>query len=157
VTIPETMSEFEEIQRLIRLKKYEQPPEEYLENFIEEFQRRQRSELLSGSSRSLFFERLGTYASGFSKQTWYAGAGAGLAYALVMVYLMITPEKEASHSYSMDQGAQAAPVDLWRVNNLNLDIVPAGASETLRPVTGTGTLSVDPMHPFSGSSGFQDF
>jgi hypothetical protein len=151
------MSEFEEIQRLIRLKKYEQPPEGYLEGFVDEFQRRQRSELLSGSSRSLFFERLGTYASGFSKQTWFAGAGAGLAYASVMAYLMISPEKEANHSFTFEQDAQPAPVDLWRVNNLNLDIVPAGASETLLPVTETGTLTVDPMHPFSTSTGFQDF
>jgi hypothetical protein len=151
------MSEFEDIQRLIRLKKYEQPSKEYLDEFVEEFQRRQRSELLSGSSRSLFFERLGTYASGFSKQTWFAGAGAGLAYALVMVYLVISPEREKTQHFTFEQDSQPAPVDLWRINNLNLDLVPAGASETLSPVMDTGTLSVDPVHPLSSSAGFQDF
>ncbi|MEM8953171.1 MAG: hypothetical protein AAGD22_03375 [Verrucomicrobiota bacterium] len=149
------MSEFKELERLLRLKKYEQPREGYYEDFVVEFQRRQRAELLSRSSRSLFFERLGTYASGFSKQTWFAGAGAGLAYACVMAYLMISPGKEETKQASVESSAQ--PVDLWRVNNLSLDIVPAGADETLRPVTGTGTLSIDPVQPMTGTEGFLDF
>ncbi|MEM7144025.1 MAG: hypothetical protein AAF591_02750 [Verrucomicrobiota bacterium] len=149
------MSEFEEVERLMRLKKYEQPREGYFEDFVDEFQRRQRSELLSRSSRSLFFERLGTYASGFSKQTWFAGAGAGLAYACVMAYLMISPGEEPTPEVSYESGAQ--PVDLWRVNNLSLDIVPAAPGETLQPVTGTGTLSVDPVQPVTGTEGFLDF
>jgi hypothetical protein len=35
-----------EISRLLRLKKYEQPPPGYFENFLHEFHRRQREELL---------------------------------------------------------------------------------------------------------------
>src|SRR5947207_10512532 len=35
-----------EIGRLLRLKKYEQPPAGYFENFLHEFHRRQRDELL---------------------------------------------------------------------------------------------------------------
>ena len=42
------MDEFDnnEIGRLLRLKRYEQPPPGYLENFLHEFHRRQRDELL---------------------------------------------------------------------------------------------------------------
>ena len=36
----------EEIGRLLRLKKYEQPPPGYFDNFLHEFHRRQRDELL---------------------------------------------------------------------------------------------------------------
>lgn len=42
------MDEFDdnEIGRLLRLKRYEQPPPAYFENFLHEFHRRQRDELL---------------------------------------------------------------------------------------------------------------
>ena len=42
------MDEFDdkEIAALLRLKRYEQPPPEYFENFLHEFHRRQRDELL---------------------------------------------------------------------------------------------------------------
>ena len=42
------MDEFndDEIGRLLRLKKFEQPPPGYFENFLHEFHRRQRDELL---------------------------------------------------------------------------------------------------------------
>src|SRR5881409_4519647 len=42
------MDEFDdrEIARLLRLKRYEQPPPGYFENFLHEFHRRQRDELL---------------------------------------------------------------------------------------------------------------
>ena len=36
----------DEIARLLRLKRYEQPPPAYFENFLSEFRRRQRDELL---------------------------------------------------------------------------------------------------------------
>jgi cytochrome c553 len=36
----------DEIARLLRLKRYEQPPADYFENFLSEFRRRQRDELL---------------------------------------------------------------------------------------------------------------
>jgi hypothetical protein len=39
----------DEIGRLLRLKRYEQPPPRYFENFLREFHRRQRDELLRRS------------------------------------------------------------------------------------------------------------
>jgi hypothetical protein len=55
------MSEFEDIQRLIRLKRFEAPKEDFVEDFLAKFHERQRSELLRQSSLSLLWERVTTY------------------------------------------------------------------------------------------------
>jgi hypothetical protein len=54
------MSEFEDIQRLIRLKRYETPGEDFVEDFVTQFHQRQRSEMLRQSARGLLWERLAT-------------------------------------------------------------------------------------------------
>ena len=40
------MDNEDSITKLLRLKRYEQPPEEYFQNFLAEFQTRQRSEVI---------------------------------------------------------------------------------------------------------------
>jgi hypothetical protein len=47
-----------EIGKLLRLKKYEQPPPGYFENFLHEFHRRQRDELLRQPVWSVLWHRL---------------------------------------------------------------------------------------------------
>ena len=47
-----------EIGRLLRLKRYEQPPPGYFENFLHEFHRRQRDELLRQPVWSVIWQRL---------------------------------------------------------------------------------------------------
>jgi len=53
------MDEFDdkEIAALLRLKRYEQPPPEYFENFLHEFHRRQRDELLQKPLWQICLER----------------------------------------------------------------------------------------------------
>ena len=53
------MDEFDdnEIARLLRLKRYEQPPPGYFENFLHEFHRRQRDELLRQPLWRICWER----------------------------------------------------------------------------------------------------
>src|SRR5215471_654757 len=46
-----------EIARLLRLKRYEQPPPGYFENFLHEFHRRQRDEMLRQPLWRIFLER----------------------------------------------------------------------------------------------------
>ncbi len=79
------MSDLSEIQRLIRLKRYENPPEDFVEHFIEGLKERQRAELLQKSSLELFFERVSTYFEPVSTPQW---AMAGGAVALVALMLM---------------------------------------------------------------------
>ena len=87
------MSEFEDIQKLIKLKRHEKPPEGYFENFVEEFHDRQRSELLKSSARSLVVERVSTYFSGFEKSRLMYAAG-GAAAAAIAVFSMIPKHSE---------------------------------------------------------------
>ncbi|CAN5429777.1 hypothetical protein BH23VER1_BH23VER1_15550 [soil metagenome] len=90
--------DFQELQRLLRLKQYERPPEGYFDEFLQEFQSRQRRELLHRSAHGIFFERVGTYFSGFrqgGRTGWiYGGMGA---YAALMVGMMLwSSEPEGS-------------------------------------------------------------
>jgi hypothetical protein len=57
------MDEFNdsEIARLLRLKRYEQPPPGYFENFLHEFHRRQRDELLRQPLWRICLERAHTF------------------------------------------------------------------------------------------------
>jgi hypothetical protein len=83
------MSEFEDIQRLIRLKRHEQPPPGFVEEFVSSFQERQRSELLRNSARGLLWERVTTYMEGLLNPKW-AWAGATAA-AVLGLGVMLRP------------------------------------------------------------------
>ena len=78
-----------EIQKLIRLKRFETPAEDAVDDFLVEFQRRQRAQALTGSSTKLFFERVVTFMSGFGKQKWVFAAGG--AYACIMLFFLVKP------------------------------------------------------------------
>jgi hypothetical protein len=73
------MSEFEDIQRLIRLKRFEQPGEGFTEDFLRQFHQRQRAEMLKQSSLELLLERLNTWWNHLTALKW------GLAAAAVVV------------------------------------------------------------------------
>lgn len=85
----------EEVQKLVRLKRYETPREDYFEDFLSEFQERQRAELLKRSSRSLFIERVGTTLRQVSSVKWVALGS--VAYATIMAGIFFTPRKEIQH------------------------------------------------------------
>lgn len=59
------MNEPSEIQKLIRLKRYEQPPEGYFDDFLYEFQRRQRAEMLKRPLWQIAWDRANLWLDGF--------------------------------------------------------------------------------------------
>jgi len=79
----------EKLQRLLRLKRYEQPPEGFAEEFLEKFQRRQRSEILRRSTWSILGERLANFMQLLRRPAvlWTAGG----AYAAVLLTLWLLP------------------------------------------------------------------
>jgi hypothetical protein len=69
--------ELSDIQKLIRLKRYEQPPEDYFDDFLLEFQRRQRAEMLQRPLWQIAWERANLWLEGFRVPA--------LAYASILV------------------------------------------------------------------------
>jgi len=69
--------ELSDIQKLIRLKRYEQPPEDYFDDFLLEFQRRQRAEMLQRPLWQIAWERANLWLDGFRVPA--------LAYASILV------------------------------------------------------------------------
>ena len=81
-----------ELQDLINLKKYEQPEEGYFDDFLVEFQQRQRSEMLKTSARGMLIERGKAWFSEFGAMRWVIGAGA--TYAAVALVINFMPNKD---------------------------------------------------------------
>lgn len=88
------MSDFKDVETLLRLKRYEQPPQGYFEDFAESFKERQRSEMLQQSSRGLFVERVSTYLWGYGPGHWILAGGVFTALAATGYWLL--PEAEST-------------------------------------------------------------
>ena len=71
------MDKDEKLRQLLRLKRYEQPPEGFAEEFLEKFQRRQRSEIIRRSSLSILWERTQAWLDGLRRPAviWSACLG----------------------------------------------------------------------------------
>jgi hypothetical protein len=71
------MPEDTDIQKLLRLKRYENPPEGYFDDFLLEFQRRQRTELLRVPLREILWDRVTSWFDSVRVPT--------MAYATILV------------------------------------------------------------------------
>ncbi len=71
------MPEDTDIQKLLRLKRYEKPPEGYFDDFLIEFQRRQRTELLRVPLHEILWERVTSWLDSVRVPT--------MAYAAILV------------------------------------------------------------------------
>ena len=100
------MDNFDEndIGTLLRLKKYEQPPPGYFENFLHEFHRRQRDELLRQPVWSVMWQRLSDSLFRFNipSLTSYPAAVAALLVCAAVVSLKV---------YQAPQSADLAMVE----------------------------------------------
>jgi hypothetical protein len=85
------MLDDEQLSRLLRLKRYETPGEEYFDNFLEEFHKRVGAESARVSAREPVWERLRASVSGLFEQPaqgWSALAG-GCAVAVVAFMFIV--------------------------------------------------------------------
>jgi hypothetical protein len=86
--------DFETLQKLIVLKRFEQPPEDFVEDFMREFHVRQREEANRRTSVELFWEKVGRFFDRLSGPAW---ATVGAAAALVVASLVGMNDSTTAH------------------------------------------------------------
>ena len=109
--------QFQDLQRLLRLKRHEAPPPEYFEDFLFEFHRRQRAELLRRPLWRLALDRLeGAIPSLTPARYAYAGScAAAVAVAAVMSGHILT-SRPAVREGSLVASANAGSVSVQPVS-----------------------------------------
>lgn len=135
------MNTEESMHRLIRLKRFEQPPKGYYENFLAEFHRHQRAELLKPSLKTLLMEKLSDFVSEFRVPTMaYVGATAVAVVAAVGI-LTFTPPSPSSalqSSYAVSYNpsfTSQPPVTIQKMQpvSLRVDLPTSGITDSTQP------------------------
>lgn len=76
-----------ELQKLLRLKRYEEPKDEYFDNFVWEARQRRATE--ATSLQMGFAARVKAQLAEILRPKWVLGAGLGAAYAGVMAAVLL--------------------------------------------------------------------
>jgi hypothetical protein len=109
------MDEFNdnEIARLLRLKRYEQPPPSYFENFLHEFHRRQRDELLRQPLWRICLERTHELMFRLDVRSLasYPVAVAAVLVCAAVISLKIYQEPEKAQVALQDAPALSTPAN----------------------------------------------
>lgn len=104
--------QFDDLQRLLRLKRHEAPPQEYFEDFLFEFHRRQRAELLQRPLWRLALDRLEGALPTFTPARYaYTGSCA----AAVAAAALISGHILTSHPGAVSRGTLVASANAGSV------------------------------------------
>ena len=103
-----------EIARLLRLKRYEQPPPGYFENFLHEFHRRQRDELLRQPLWRICWERAHDFMFRLDVRSLasYPAAVAAVLVCAAVISLKIYQEPQTANVALQGPPAISAPVSV---------------------------------------------
>lgn len=133
------MDEFEKIQKLIRLKKYETPGDEFVEDFVSKFSERQRSELLKQSALGLLWERFQLYCDQMFSPRW-ALAAAVIVIGLISGWALM-PHGGGSTLAGQKDSHSAVTITLG--NDQTGKTIPAFSIDTIR-IMGEIDIGPDP-------------
>jgi hypothetical protein len=98
----------EPMHKIIKLKRYERPPEGYYDDFLREFHRRQRTELLNPSLSTLIMERLHSMMAELRVPAMaFAGAAAVAVMASVAI-IRNTPVQDTPQIHPVAYTAQSS-------------------------------------------------
>lgn len=174
------MNEFENLQRLMRLKRHERPAEDFVEDFLSRFKERQRAELLRQSARGLLWERLGTLLGDFISPRWTtAGATAAIAIAAAWTtFGIVGGGRSDSPAYAeaseisaglppqpvlevdselIKESPKARPLEIQAIQlSFNGDVLPAEyvPADRISELAGLGTVAL-PFHTELLPAGFE--
>ncbi|MDF1756071.1 MAG: hypothetical protein P1U89_25010 [Verrucomicrobiales bacterium] len=81
------MSDNEKLQKLLRLKNYETPGEEYFDDFLDQLKKRQRQDALKQSALVLLKERVVEWYRELGSAKWAVPAGSFAALAVTLFTL----------------------------------------------------------------------
>ena len=101
------MEEFENVRKLISLKKHEMPPSEFVDDFLASFREKQRVELMKRSVWSLARERVEMFFDDLFVPKWAVAMGL-VAIAALMAWVAM-PDRSGSATAAVDNSG-AVPV-----------------------------------------------
>ena len=130
----------QDLHKLLRLKRYEMPSSDYFERFIDDFHRRQRSELISRPTLSILFERFMNAFPEFHVPRMSSASVAVAAVALSALILFnqrgddFAPASFALNSSPTVTTLSAGPGDIRLPVSMRSDLPPHYVLEA-RPVS----------------------
>lgn len=145
------MEEKTDLQTLLKLKKHEQPAPEFFDSMLEQFQQRQRSELLKRSGFSIARERVEAWISAMGADLQMVSHGllnlrrlsAGGAFAAVIAAAVMLPALEDRETSPALAQAGSAPQTLEIPEDssfLSNEAIAASLEQPIEPVRHSGLV-----------------
>ena len=120
-----------QLQALLRLKRYEQPPAGYFENLLDRVHRRQREELLRRPAWQLALDRVRAFFAPLQMDWRHAGAMAAILVVGIFAIRVAIPERAADSP----QIAQAVGGASLQASAPNITLQPADAQPVVAQET----------------------
>lgn len=139
------MKDTDDVSKLIRLKRYETPGEDYYSRFAAEFKDRQRAELLHKSSFSIFKERALMWWEQAGSERWLVPTGAAAAAVMTIGLVVASSENEPADLPVRGIAELSGDADV------SLPPFPDSPNEVIELKLPSSELSPPPSLPPSGS------